>query len=64
VNRKTVLNPALLLTRDRGQQAEFQRYSKKTRHEQFLEEIDVVMPWSELLALVAARICADKIQDA
>ena len=34
-------------------QAEFQRYSKKTRREQFLEEMDAVMPWGELLALVA-----------
>ena len=34
-------------------QAEFQRYSKKTRREQFLEEMDAVMPWAELLALVA-----------
>jgi IS5 family transposase len=33
-------------------QAEFQRYSKKTRREQFLEEMDAVMPWAELLALV------------
>jgi len=36
-----------------AQQAEFQRYSKKTRREQFLEEMDVVMPWAELLALVS-----------
>ena len=36
-----------------AQQAEFQRYSKKTRQEQFLEEMDAVMPWAELLALVA-----------
>ena len=34
-------------------QADFQRYSKKTRREQFLEEMDAVMPWAELLALVA-----------
>ena len=34
-------------------QAEFQRYSKKTRREQFLEEMDAVMSWGELLALVA-----------
>jgi IS5 family transposase len=34
-------------------QAEFQRYSKKTRREQFLEEMDAVMPWGELLVLVA-----------
>ena len=34
-------------------QAEFQRYSRKTRREQFLEEMDAVMPWSELLALVS-----------
>jgi len=32
-------------------QAEFQRYSKKTRREQFLEEMEAVMPWAELLAL-------------
>jgi IS5 family transposase len=36
-----------------ARQAEFQRYAKKTRREQFLEEMDAVMPWSELLALVA-----------
>jgi IS5 family transposase len=36
-----------------ARQAEFQRYSKKTRREQFLEEMDAVMPWSELFALVA-----------
>ena len=36
-----------------AQQAEFQRYSKKTRREQFLEEMDAVMPWAELLGLVA-----------
>jgi len=36
-----------------AQQTEFQRYSKKTRREQFLEEMDVVMPWAELLALVS-----------
>ena len=33
-------------------QGEFQRYSKKTRREQFLEEMDRVMPWSELAALI------------
>ena len=36
-----------------ARQAEFQRYSKKTRRKQFLEEMDAVMPWAELLALVA-----------
>ncbi len=34
-------------------QAEFQGYSKKTRREQFLEEMNAVMPWGELLVLVA-----------
>jgi IS5 family transposase len=34
-------------------QADFQRYAKKTRREQFLEEMDTAMPWVELLALVA-----------
>ncbi len=34
-------------------QAEFQRYTKKTRREQFLAEMEAVMPWAELLALVA-----------
>jgi IS5 family transposase len=33
-------------------QAGFQRYSKKTRREQFLAEMEAVMPWTELLALV------------
>ena len=33
-------------------QAEFQRYSKKTRREQFLEAMDAVMPWAELVALI------------
>ena len=33
-------------------QADFQGYSKKTRREQFLEEMDAVMPWSELMALI------------
>ena len=36
-----------------AQQVEFQRYSKKTRREQFLEEMDAVMPWAELFALIA-----------
>src|SRR5579885_2261203 len=33
-------------------QAEFQLYSKKTRRKQFLEEMDAVMPWTELFSLV------------
>jgi IS5 family transposase len=33
-------------------QAEFQRYAKKTRREQFLEEMNAAMPWDELLGLV------------
>ncbi|HEX3940091.1 MAG TPA: IS5 family transposase [Acidobacteriaceae bacterium] len=33
-------------------QAEFQRYGKKTRREHFLEEMEAVMPWGELLAVV------------
>ena len=36
-------------------QAEFQRYSKKTRREQFLEEMDAGVPWTELMALVEAH---------
>jgi IS5 family transposase len=36
-------------------QAEFQRYSKKTRREQFLAEMGAVMPWADLLVLVAAH---------
>jgi hypothetical protein len=31
-----------------ARQLEFQCYSRKTRREQFLEEMDAVMPWSEL----------------
>jgi IS5 family transposase len=33
-------------------QAEFLRYAKKTRRDQFLEEMDAVVPWADLLALV------------
>jgi IS5 family transposase len=33
-------------------QSGFERYGKKTRWEQFLEEMDQVVPWSELEALV------------
>jgi hypothetical protein len=33
-------------------QAEFQRYSKKTRREQFLDEMDTVMPWAALVGLI------------
>lgn len=35
-----------------AQQAEFQRFAKKSRREQFLETMDAVMPWAELLALI------------
>jgi transposase, IS5 family len=38
-----------------GHQAEFQHYAKNTRREQFLEEMNAVMPWAELLALVEPR---------
>jgi hypothetical protein len=37
-------------------QAKFQRYSKKTRREQFLSEMDAVMTWAALLALLASQI--------
>ena len=33
-------------------QSGFERYGKKTRREQFLEEMDKVVPWAELEALV------------
>ena len=36
-----------------AKQAELQRYFKKTRREEFGEEMDAVMPWAELLGLVA-----------
>jgi IS5 family transposase len=36
-----------------ARQAEFQKYSKKTRREQFLEEMDQVMPWAELQSSIA-----------
>ena len=36
-----------------ARQAEFQRFGKKTRREQFLDEMEAVVPWSELQALVA-----------
>jgi len=36
-----------------AQQAEFQRFAKKSRRERFLEEMEAVMPWAELLVLIA-----------
>jgi hypothetical protein len=36
-----------------AQQAEFQRYGKKTRREYFLDEMEAVMLWADLLSLVA-----------
>jgi IS5 family transposase len=38
-----------------ARQAEFQRYTKKTRREQFLDEMEAAMPWAELRALVEPR---------
>jgi IS5 family transposase len=35
-----------------ARQAEFQRYTKKTRREQFLDEMEAVVRWAELRALV------------
>ena len=35
-----------------AEQAQFQRFAKKTRREQFLDEMNLVMPWGELLSLV------------
>jgi transposase, IS5 family len=35
-----------------AQQAEFQQFAKKSRRERFLEEMEAVMPWSDLLALI------------
>jgi len=35
-----------------ARQAEFQRYTKKTRREQFLDEMEAVMPWAKLQALI------------
>jgi len=34
-------------------QASFERYGKTTRREKFLEEMDSIMPWTELEALIA-----------
>jgi IS5 family transposase len=33
-------------------QVSFERYGKKTRREKFLEEMDVIMPWSELESML------------
>ena len=47
-----------------AQRAEFQRFAKKTRREEFLEEMDAAMTWAELSALVETfsprRATADK----
>ena len=33
-------------------QASFERYGRKTRREKFLEEMDRIIPWSELVSLI------------
>ena len=33
-------------------QGTFERYGKKTRREKFLEEMDGIMPWTELESLI------------
>jgi IS5 family transposase len=43
-----------------ARQAEFQGYTKKMRREQFLGEMDAVMPWPELFALVALYYSKDE----
>jgi len=43
-------------------QAEFQRYTKETRREQFLAEMDTVMPRFELPALVAPHYSKGEIR--
>jgi hypothetical protein len=35
-----------------ARRGEFQRYTKKTRREHFLDEMGAVMPWAELQALL------------
>ena len=35
-----------------AQQAEFHRFGKKSRREQFLEEMEAAMPWAELVSLI------------
>ena len=36
-------------------QGSFERYGKKTRREKFLEEMDSILPWSELESLIEAH---------
>ena len=38
-----------------AQQAEFQGYATKTRWKQLLEEIEAVMPWTELWTLIGTN---------
>jgi len=40
-----------------ARQAEFQRYGKKTRREHFLDEMEAVMPWAELMSLLEPHYC-------
>ena len=44
-----------------AQQAEFQRHSKKMRREQFLNEMDAVMPWAKLFTLVELHYSKSEI---
>jgi len=43
-----------------AQQAECQRFAKKSLQDRFLEEMDAVMPWAELLELVEPHYPKDE----
>jgi hypothetical protein len=40
----------------------FERKTKRTRKREFLDEMNLVVPWAELVALIAphARLCPDR----
>ena len=38
----------------------FELFTKRTRKREFLDEMNLVIPWSELLALIAPHACASE----
>jgi hypothetical protein len=40
-------------------QTGFERYARKTRREQFLDEMERVVPWVELEALMSVNVWSD-----
>jgi hypothetical protein len=69
-NRQHHNHKQSLIRQDSFSGAEFEKYRKKTRKEQFLEEMDSIIPWKELTDVIepvypkpqlAAAVCRHRL---